>query len=114
MDIIEIQEAGAQDGLDHYDGDEAFRKCCRMDGETAETMLDELYQSVSRPRSISSDEHSAQDFGGTVAMPQTPVVRSLSSDPIGLASGTMPQIPETIPTVPARRRPTRSNPLAWL
>ena len=32
-------------------------------------------------------------------MPQTPVVRSLSSDPIGLASGTMPQIPETIPTV---------------
>ena len=62
-------------------------------------MLDEPYQSVSRPRSISSDEHSAQDFGGTVAMSQTPVVRSLSSDPIGLASGTMPQIPETIPTV---------------
>ena len=93
------KKQGAQDGLDHYDGDEAFRNAAERHGETAETMLDEPYQSVSRPRSISSDEHSAQDFGGTVAMPQTPVVRSLSSDPIGLASGTMPQIPETIPTV---------------
>ena len=94
-----FKKQGAQDGLDHYDGDEAFRNAAERHGETAETMLDEPYQSVSRPRSISSDEHSAQDFGGTVAMPQTPVVRSLSSDPIGLASGTMPQIPETIPTV---------------
>ena len=93
------KKQGAHDGLDHYDGDEAFRNAAERHGETAETMLDEPYQSVSRPRSISSDEHSAQDFGGTVAMPQTPVVRSLSSDPIGLASGTMPQIPETIPTV---------------
>ena len=93
------KKQGAQDGLDHYDGDEAFRNAAERHGETAETMLDEPYQSVSRPRSISSDEHSAQDFGGTVAMPQTPVLRSLSSDPIGLASGTMPQIPETIPTV---------------
>ena len=93
------KKQGAQDGLDHYDGDEAFRNAAERHGETAETMLDEPYQSVSRPRSISSDEHSAQDFGGTVAMPQTPVMRSLSSDPIGLASGTMPQIPETIPTV---------------
>ena len=93
------KKQGAQDGLDHYDGDEAFRNAAERHGETAETMLDEPCQSVSRPRSISSDEHSAQDFGGTVAMPQTPVVRSLSSDPIGLASGTMPQIPETIPTV---------------
>ena len=93
------KKQGAQDGLDHYDGDEAFRNAAERHGETAETMLDEPYQSVSRPRSISSDEHSAQDFGGTVAMPQTPVVRSLSSDPIALANGTMPQIPETIPTV---------------
>lgn len=72
------KKQGAQDGLDHYDGDEAFRNAAERHGETAETMLDEPYQSVSRPRSISSDEHSAQDFGGTVAMPQ---------------------IPETIPTV---------------
>jgi len=72
------KKQGAQDGLDHYDGDEAFRNAAERHGETAETMLDEPYQSVSRPRSISSDEHSAQDFGGT---------------------GTMPQIPETIPTV---------------
>lgn len=93
------KKQGAQDGLDHYDGDEAFRNAAERHGETAETMLDEPYQSVSRPRSISSGEHSTQDSGGTVAMPQTPVVRSLSSDPIGLASGTMPQIPETIPTV---------------
>jgi S-DNA-T family DNA segregation ATPase FtsK/SpoIIIE len=93
------KKQGAQDGLDHYDGDEAFRNAAERHGETAETMLDEPYQSVSRPRSISSGEHSTQDSGGTVVMPQTPVVRSLSSDPIGLASGTMPQIPETIPTV---------------
>ena len=93
------KKQGAQDGLDHYDGDEAFRNAAERHGETAETILDQPYQRVPRPRSISSDEHSAQDFGGTVAMPQTPVVRSLSSDPIGLASGTMPQIPETIPTV---------------
>lgn len=96
---LKSKKQGAQDGLDHYDGDEAFRNAAERHGETAETMLDEPYQSVSRPRSISSGEHSAQDSGGTVVMPQMPVARSLSSDPIGTASGTMPQILETVPAM---------------
>ena len=74
------KKQGAQDGLEYYDGDEAFRNAAERHGETAETMLDEPYQSVSQPRSISSSEHSAQDSGGTVVMTQMPVARSLSSD----------------------------------
>ena len=108
------KKQGAQDGLDHYDGDEAFRNAAERHGETAETMLDEPYQSVSRPRSISSDEHSAQDFGGTVAMPQT-----LWCVPFPLTQSVWRAAPcrrsrKPFRRLPARRRPTRSNPLAWL
>ena len=85
--------------LDHYAGDEAFLNAAERHGQTAETIVDEPYQQVDSPRSISSDDYRADDYdsddysaaapSGTTAMPQNGRGRSFSSAPIGTASGTM-------------------------
>lgn len=94
--------------LDHYAGDEAFLNAAERHGQTAETIVDEPYQRVDSPRSISSDDYHADDYGagdysaavpsGTTAMPQNGRGRSFSSAPIGTASGTMPSIAEPVPS----------------
>lgn len=89
--------------IDHYAGDEAFLNAADRHGRTMETMVDEPYQRVGSPRSISSDDYNADDYdaddypaapSGTSAMLQSGRGRSVSSDPIGTASGTMPSVSE--------------------
>ena len=94
--------------LDHYAGDEAFLNAAERHGQTAETIVDEPYQQVDSPRSISSDDYRADDYdsddysaaapSGTTAMPQNGRGRSFSSAPIGTASGTMPSVAEPVPS----------------
>ena len=94
--------------LDHYAGDEAFLNAAERHGQTAETIVDEPYQQVDSPRSISSDDYRADDYdsddysaaapSGTTAMPQNGRGRSFSSTPIGTASGTMPSVAEPVPS----------------
>ena len=103
--------------LDHYAGDEAFLNAAERHGQTAETIVDEPYQQVDSPRSISSDDYRADDYdsddysaaapSGTTAMPQNGRGRSFSSAPIGTASGTMPSVAEPV-------RPAKSSRLASL
>lgn len=107
------RKQGAQDGLEYYDGDEAFRNAAERHGETAETMLDEPYQSVSQPRSISSGEHSAQDSGGTVVMPQMPVARSLSSDRSELQAAPCRKFQKPSPRWLERYHLVKSSQSAW-
>ena len=91
--------------IDHYAGDEAFLNAADRHGQTMETMVDEPYQRVGSPRSISSDDYNADDYdaddypaasSGTSAMLQSGRGRSVSSDPIGTASGTMPSVSEPV------------------
>ena len=94
--------------LDHYAGDEAFLNAAERHGQTAETIVDEPYQQVDSPRSISSDDYRADDYdsddysaaapSGTTAMPQNGRGRSFSSAPIGTASGTMPSVAAPVPS----------------
>lgn len=91
--------------IDHYAGDEAFLNAADRHGQTMETMVDEPYQRVGSLRSISSDDYNADDYdaddypaasSGTSAMLQSGRGRSVSSDPIGTASGTMPSVSEPV------------------
>lgn len=98
--------------LDHYAGDEAFLNAAERHGQTAETIVDEPYQQVDSPRSISSDDYRADDYDSddySAAAPSAPrpchrTVADAPSRPRRSAPRAAP-----CPASPSRCRPAKSS-----
>ena len=108
------KKQGAQDGLDHYDGDEAFRNAAERMAKRRKPCLTN-HTRASRGRAA----FHPTNIPLRISVEPSPCRRRLWCVPFPLTQSVWRAAPcrrsrKPFRRLPARRRPTRSNPLAWL